>query len=83
MELWSYELVNDIEVLLRIEDFSVWMVFATLSELQSLEKQNIPVSQWQEISFEPEEGVTPLPMDETDREQITQAIKEAFFPKPN
>ncbi|MCC5626309.1 hypothetical protein LC574_35700 [Nostoc sp. CHAB 5715] len=48
-----------------------------------MEKQNIPVSQWQEISFEPEEGVTPLPMDETDREQITQAIKEAFFPKPN
>ncbi|MEH1839541.1 MAG: hypothetical protein V7L20_12395 [Nostoc sp.] len=82
-QLWSYELVNDTEVLVRIEDFSVWMVFATLDELQSLEKQKIPVSEWQEISFEPEEGVTPLPMDKTDLEQVTQAIKEAFFPKHN
>ncbi|MDZ8067645.1 MAG: hypothetical protein RMY64_18830 [Nostoc sp. DedQUE08] len=59
------------------------MVFATLDELQSLEKQKIPVSEWQEISFEPEEGVTPLPMDENDLEQITQAIKGTFFPKHN
>lgn len=81
LQLWSYELVNETEVLLRIEDFSVWMVFATLAELQSLEEQKVPVSQWQQISLEPEVGVTPLPMDTSDLEQITQAIKEAFFPK--
>lgn len=81
LQLWSYELVNETEVLLRIEDFSVWLVFATLDELQSLEKQKIFVSQWQEISFEPEEGVTPLPMDESDLEQITQALENKFFPK--
>ena len=82
LELWSYELVNGSEVLLQIEDSSVWILFATTMELQSLEKQKIPVSEWQEISLEPEEGVTPLPMDESELEQITQAIKEAFFP-PN
>lgn len=81
LQLWSYELVNETEVLLRITDFSVWMVFATLDELQSLEEQKIPISEWQEVSLEPEEGVTPLPMGESDLEQLTQAIKEAFFPE--
>lgn len=81
LQLWSYELVNETEVLLRIEDFSVWIVFATLDELQSLETQKIPISEWQEISFAPEEGVTPLPIDASDLGQITQAIKEVFFPK--
>ncbi|MBD6620823.1 hypothetical protein FNW02_35000 [Komarekiella sp. 'clone 1'] len=81
LQLWSYELVNETEVLLRIEDFSVWIVFATLDELQSLEKQKLPVSEWQEISLESEEGVTPLPMDASDLKQTAQAIKEVFFPK--
>ncbi|MBW4689358.1 MAG: hypothetical protein KME40_30770 [Komarekiella atlantica HA4396-MV6] len=81
LQLWSYELVNETEVLLRIEDFSVWIVSATLDELQSLEKQKLPVSKWQEISLESEEGVTPLPMDESDLEQTAQAIQEVFFPK--
>lgn len=81
LQLWSYELVNETEVLLRIEDFSVWMVFATLNELQSLEKQKIPVSEWREISLEPEVGGMPLTLDTSQLEQLTQAIKEAFFPK--
>ena len=81
LRLWSYELINETEVLLQIADFSVWRVFASLDEVQSLEKQKIPVSEWQEFSLEPEVGVTPLPMDTSDLEQITQAIKEAFFPK--
>lgn len=81
LQLWSYELVNETEVLLQITDFSVWIVFATLDELQSLEKQKIPIREWQEISLEPEEGVTPLPMNKSDLEQITQAIKAVFFPE--
>jgi hypothetical protein len=80
-QLWSYELVKEAEVLLRIEDFSVWMVFATPDELKSLEKQKILISEWQEISLEPEEGVTPLSMDESDLGSVTEAIKEAFFQK--
>ncbi|MEH2333277.1 hypothetical protein [Nostoc sp.] len=52
-----------------------------------MEKLNIPVSEWQEISFEPEEGVTPLPMNESHLEQIVEGLKEAleeaFFPKHN
>ena len=83
LQLWSYELINDTEVLLRIADFSVWTVFATLDELQSLEKQKIPVSEWQEISFEPEEGVTPRPIDEAGLEQFIQAIKETFLTEHN
>ena len=81
LQLWSYELVNETEVLLRSEDFSVWMVFATLEERQSLEEQKISTNEWQEVSLEHEEGVTPLPINESDLEQITQASKEAFFPK--
>jgi hypothetical protein len=81
--LWQYELVNEAEVLLQIADFSVWIVFATLNELQSLEEQKIPISEWQEISLEPEAGVMPLPMTESDLEVFTQAIEEAFFPENN
>ncbi len=81
LQLWSYELANETVVLLRVGDFSVWTVFATLSELKSLEKQKIPISEWQEFSLEPEQGVTLLPIDESDLGQITQAIEEAFIPK--
>ncbi|MFN6498075.1 MAG: hypothetical protein RMX65_013845 [Nostoc sp. DedQUE01] len=81
LQLWSYELVHETEVLLRIEDFSVWLVFATLDERQSLEKQNIPIREWQEISPESEAGVTLLPMDESDLEQTAQVIQEVFFSK--
>lgn len=81
LQLWSYELISEAEVLLRITDFSVWIVFASLDERQSLENQRIPVSEWQEISPEPEEGVTPLPIEASDLEQIAQAMKDAFSPK--
>lgn len=81
LQLWSYELVKETEVLLRSEDFSVWIVFPTLDELKSLEKQGIPVSEWQEISLELEEGVMLLPIDESDLGQITQAIKQGVIPK--
>ncbi|WP_375511186.1 hypothetical protein [uncultured Nostoc sp.] len=79
LQLWFYELINDTEVLLRIADFSVWTGFATLDELQSLEKEKIPVREWHEISFEPEEGVTSLPMLESLQELLIQAVKELEF----
>lgn len=79
LQLWFYELINDTEVLLRIADFSVWTLYATLDELQSLEKLKIPVSEWQEIFSEPEEGVTPLPMLESLQELVIQAAKELEF----
>ncbi|MEH2290671.1 hypothetical protein [Nostoc sp.] len=88
LQLWFYELINDTEVLLRIADFSVWTLYGTLDEIQSLEKEKIPV-EWEEIPSEPEEGVTPLPLPMTESflEQFTQglkeAIEEAFFPKQN
>lgn len=81
LRLWSYELIKETEVLLRITNFSVWTVFATPDELQSLEKQKIPVNEWQEFSFEPQKGITPLPISASDLGQVTQAMEEAFFPK--
>lgn len=81
LQLWSYELISEAEVLLRIEDFSVWMVFATPEERQILETRQIPIGEWQEIPPESAEGVTPLPIDASDLGQITQVIQEAFFPK--
>lgn len=81
--LWQYELVKEAEVLLQIADFSVWIACATPDELQSLEKQKIHISAWQEFSLEPEGEETVLQFDESDLETFTQAIGEAFFPKQN
>ena len=81
LRLWSYELVDETEVLLQITDFSVWRVFASIDEVQSLEKQKIPISEWQEASFELQEGETILRMNEGELEQLTQAIEKEFFPK--
>ena len=80
LQLWSYELVDNSEVLLRIADFSVWLVFATPDELQSLEQQGILVNNWQELNLKSEEGVTPLPMDEAALKQLVQAIEAKFLP---
>lgn len=81
LRLWSYELVSEAEVLVRVEDFSVWIIFATPDERQILEKQKISVGEWQDISFAPKEDVTPLSINADDLGKITSGIQEAFSPK--
>lgn len=79
LRLWRYELVSEDDVLLRVEDFSLWFVFATSSELQSLEKNGIPVNEWQEINLTVAPDVVTLEFNQNDLKHLTDAIEDVFL----
>ncbi|KAB8316579.1 hypothetical protein SD81_025745 [Tolypothrix campylonemoides VB511288] len=79
LRLWTYELVTEDEVLLQVHDFSVWCVFATSSELQSLEKNGIPVNEWQEVNQKVAPDVVIRELNQNDLKQFTDAIEDVFL----
>lgn len=79
LRLWSYELVTEDEVLLRVEDFSLWFIFATSRELQSLEKNGIPVNEWQEVNQKVAPDVVIVEFNQNDLKHLTDAIEDVFL----
>lgn len=81
LQLWSYELFSETERVLYVGDFRDWLVYATPDEIQSLEEQKIPTSEWVKNSSKHQEGVVVKAIEISDLEQLTQAIKDTFLPK--
>lgn len=77
IRLWSFELLLQDQPLLRLEDFSVCLVFATEAELGELERLGADISRLEKVElhprFEPETEVSQM------TEQDVEALRTELF----
>lgn len=64
--LWQYELLQNSRIILRVQDFSVYMVRVSETELISFSKHGIDTSLWEPITFHAQPGVEPENVTEDD-----------------
>lgn len=55
--LWQYELLQDGRIILRVEDFSVYMVRVSEADLAGLSNHGIDTSLWEPITLQAQPGV--------------------------
>lgn len=75
--LWQYELLEHDDVFFRAEDFFLYMVLASRTEVQEFQQQGIDTSMWHPIDLRGQEGVATEPWSD---EEIRQ-LREDLGPK--
>jgi len=56
--LWKYDFLSGDELFLRVEDFGVCLVLASLSDLKEFESRGLDTRLWESVSLTGEPGLT-------------------------
>jgi hypothetical protein len=74
--LWQYELMEAGQTFLRVEDFSVYMLYANQVDLTSFKQRGTDTSLWEAISFQAEEGAHPEPFSQEELRQLADELEQ-------
>lgn len=82
LRLWSFELLLNDQALLRLEDFTLCLVFPTDKELEELKGLGVDISRLEQVDLHPQVAQAVEPMSDDEVDVLREEFLRSFKPGP-